>query len=1020
VGTIALPESREKFLEVTDQNFADPLNFDFRVQATSEYRQPTEDSQYQGPYAFQGNVFYVKPDGDDAADGLSVTDAWRSLDHAFSKLPPDATLYLCDGTFSIRPHTVVRLKDVALRGRARGRAAIRGTLQLADCENLSVERIHFLDAPAISGGRNITLDNCVVAGKHSLNVSDTRGLRMTHSLLSVPIEIGASGDVFLSGNVYTACPAVDVDRAEAIVYSDYNAHANEAKVWTVAGKACSLADLRARGTDRYSQVVEPVFDPADNLAALEASISLGGRGPLGSAIGPYLEWKTIEITPIIGPFLYSVDHESANVEWWTTFPMEVEISWGETPDCANTASFAQQSYFSFSLTGLKPSTKYYVSIRPKRIYSNADSAYRVVMPENRSVSIDFTTPAAREHPPTTYFLSESGSDANDGKSRETAWRTLQRAADQIRPGDTVVLAGGTYSGGVYFRATGTKDKPITIKSNAGERVIIDGESKLHVGLILYGKHYYNLDALYLQRFPGIADNIAGTECGAVFIKGGSHLNLTRCHISLGWGPCIVAESCADLLMKNCVVMHSMTSTVFSRCRNLMIEHNVFIDPLIFHLRVGGEKAFPSDVRNNIFCENTRGKVRIAPITLLQSESNNCFFPRWPEEERLIYGHWTLPEYKARVRATDTFIGNPQFPGGTGWCQGWGPKVPNTDFHGLFACNPELVRRRIGLEPEAFRDFPFGEEPWPYTVAWAERILKQIAAADRLAGEGQSEQAMNAYLAIADQDIGEDRLKAELRRKAAMLADELGEYDRAMEIAKRIPCKLLAANCQMSILTAHEQYAAMIRKYVDDPAHGLPYLNWACPETEIPLGDFYYFRGMAYAKTGRLDEAETDLKLMFDKTQRLHYHPGTLILDIAAKRLGDFYRDYRKDDRRALDAYMRVVDRTTFSARLEPMPKPVLTGNYPVLVEATKAAAAILEKQEKHDKVREIRFSMLLAQAKASAALNRREEAIAAVRKALAIKPAARQQRTEAERLLDELESAGKQPSPLSLKAAKGS
>jgi parallel beta-helix repeat protein len=45
----------------------------------------------------------------------------------------------------------------------------------------------------------------------------------------------------------------------------------------------------------------------------------------------------------------------------------------------------------------------------------------------------------------TYYVSGTGSDNNDGLSTGKAFRTLQRAADQTQPGDTVLVMNGTYS-----------------------------------------------------------------------------------------------------------------------------------------------------------------------------------------------------------------------------------------------------------------------------------------------------------------------------------------------------------------------------------------------------------------------------------------------------------------------------------------------------------------------------------------------------------------------------------------------
>ena len=66
-----------------------------------------------------------------------------------------------------------------------------------------------------------------------------------------------------------------------------------------------------------------------------------------------------------------------------------------------------------------------------------------------------------------------GDDAAVG-SKEKPWRSITHALQQVAAGDTLYLRGGTYYEHVYCAATGTADKPITIRSFAGETAVIDG------------------------------------------------------------------------------------------------------------------------------------------------------------------------------------------------------------------------------------------------------------------------------------------------------------------------------------------------------------------------------------------------------------------------------------------------------------------------------------------------------------------------------------------------------------------
>lgn len=80
----------------------------------------------------------------------------------------------------------------------------------------------------------------------------------------------------------------------------------------------------------------------------------------------------------------------------------------------------------------------------------------------------------------TYFVAVSGDDAGSG-SFSAPWQTIQYAVEQLDPGDTLYIRGGTYHEVVRINAQGTQDAPITIRTYPGESVIIDGKFRLPEG-----------------------------------------------------------------------------------------------------------------------------------------------------------------------------------------------------------------------------------------------------------------------------------------------------------------------------------------------------------------------------------------------------------------------------------------------------------------------------------------------------------------------------------------------------------
>ena len=83
----------------------------------------------------------------------------------------------------------------------------------------------------------------------------------------------------------------------------------------------------------------------------------------------------------------------------------------------------------------------------------------------------------------TYYVSPSGSDANNGTSPGTAIQSLSRASGlQLNPGDQVLLQrGATFSGKLAVWKSGTAGSPITIGAyGSGSKPIVTGDC-LEVG-----------------------------------------------------------------------------------------------------------------------------------------------------------------------------------------------------------------------------------------------------------------------------------------------------------------------------------------------------------------------------------------------------------------------------------------------------------------------------------------------------------------------------------------------------------
>jgi hypothetical protein len=78
----------------------------------------------------------------------------------------------------------------------------------------------------------------------------------------------------------------------------------------------------------------------------------------------------------------------------------------------------------------------------------------------------------------SYYVSPKGNDANRGTSANAPLRTIQKAVDAAKPGDTILIRGGTYRETVSTSRSGTSDAPITIQNYRNEVVTVSGTDRI--------------------------------------------------------------------------------------------------------------------------------------------------------------------------------------------------------------------------------------------------------------------------------------------------------------------------------------------------------------------------------------------------------------------------------------------------------------------------------------------------------------------------------------------------------------
>lgn len=698
--------------------FADPLNMDFRLQSTSRFRGAGEDGADLGPTPFSGSVFFVSPNGSDNADGLSLASAWRTPARAFATLKAGDSLFFEPGTYAV--DSPLRLQGAAtnpvtLRGRGHGVAILTGNVRIDNSSYVEFERLEFRGTVAVADSSAVAFHNCGFAAETiALSLDAVDGARVTRCLFSGfgdgAISVVKSAGVFLQANIFdnTAAPAVLLDSPAAIDYSDFNSFSRPAHVWQHDGAGLSLKQVQVFG-DGNSIAVAADFNPAALIPGPRNPLQFHHATPLGPQLGFYNETMSDETKlKFIGPFLHSVSATTANVEWWASEIDTFTVEWGTTPEYGHSQQLVattayhpgdpREFYSTFSLQGLAPATTYYA---------------RVLLGDTELGTLSFST-AAHDQDPRTLHVAAEGDDNNDGLSPATAFRTLTHAAAKVMPGDVVLVGDGVYRELVRMRATGDEGRPITFRSAPGAKVVLHGGDRtLYGAFSVANKGHITIDGFYFENFQRM------TNQGVIRINGANDIQISRCFYNGRGGGSpefVTIGQSEDILIKNCALVSGWDGVAAGHSRNVVVENSVIVRPSIRSIPLSG----PTDVviQNNIFTDNLAGKrgAFLVQDTPGSTVANNCFFLRTPEDERPVFGRdqRSLADYEndRQIRRRN-LVRDPMFSGvvaadilsDDGLFQDRSVNAM-TDFPDLFATDPELLKRDVGLQQEAFADFHF--------------------------------------------------------------------------------------------------------------------------------------------------------------------------------------------------------------------------------------------------------------------------------------------------------------------------
>jgi len=160
----------------------------------------------------------------------------------------------------------------------------------------------------------------------------------------------------------------------------------------------------------------------------------------------------------------------------------------------------------------------------------------------------FLTPRAVEA--RTYYVATSGDDNHSGTEAEPL-RTIQKAADLARAGDTILVRDGVYSEAVVLRFSGQKGNPIVLKDYPGERPVIQpgqpGEKPPGQGVLLQAQEGYQ------------------KPIGWITIEG--------LEIRYGWDG-VKFYNAHDIVVRNCHIRENWNQGILGNGNRVFIDRNI--------------------------------------------------------------------------------------------------------------------------------------------------------------------------------------------------------------------------------------------------------------------------------------------------------------------------------------------------------------------------------------------------------------------------------------------------------------
>jgi len=236
----------------------------------------------------------------------------------------------------------------------------------------------------------------------------------------------------------------------------------------------------------------------------------------------------------------------------------------------------------------------------------------------------------------TYYVALNGDDTNPGTKTGFPFRTIQKAASIVQPGDTILVRAGVYPEPVILRFSGREGKPITLKNYPGERPVIQpgepGKKPPGHGVLLQAQEGYQKPIGWIT--------IEGLEIrygwDGVKLYNAHDIAIRKCHIHDNYNQGILGNGNRVLIDGNIIAGNGTNENA---AKNLM--HGIYSTGTAF------------TITNNIIHSNTAYGIQVAAYGY---KSDQHAGPEYSEAKNWFIANNTLAFNKHRAGMVIWMVG----------------------------------------------------------------------------------------------------------------------------------------------------------------------------------------------------------------------------------------------------------------------------------------------------------------------------------------------------------------------------